>query len=577
MTMNMMDLNADITQLKRDWSARTVKFAEWYDILTLVDKYKKDKMESYSSNEPRTAFNMGMYLLTASKIRHTIPITGDNPVEFDKQSRVERGCQYMWQVIDRNRRLGGQDPFLWELGFYLLATGWYSMKIIWDKESLFPDVYIWSPAEVFPRFEEGRLTTFVHSYPQTVQTIKRKILVNGWKMPVSLQTQQVGTVTLDDYYYLTDAGYMNIILVNGEDVTGETLRDDMLALISPLAGFPDMGSLKAGQTDYQGLRGQSPLETNSRVWDAINRWKSFELQILRDTAEPKWQEFVQGESKLKPDKMRERGAVFSYGANDRGILAILAPPIPMELRAELMDMRKEAQKGMFSDVLYGIVEQGMTGSAMSQLTSTSASTVLYPYLTAKHFIISEIDRFWLGKLKNSKKVFNIKGRMIEKLKPTDIPDDVDIMVESELATPKDWMERATVANMLEKHLDETSILDEILHVQDTAQVTRRRNLDLVTKHPQSQMLLLIGSYRAHAEYLKATGDTQGSDTYMKAAQALEMQLGIPPAGSGKPANASMEEAARSAGASPARTPINPAIATDVTNQANALRKPTVPQ
>ena len=75
-----------------------------------------------------------------------------------------------------------------------------------------------------------------------------------------------------------------------------------------------------------------------------------------------------------------------------------------------MDLRTELQKGSFSDVLHGIVQQGMSGYTISQIIE-SATHMLAPYHELKHFVISHADTFFLTKLREHKSEFVFKGKI----------------------------------------------------------------------------------------------------------------------------------------------------------------------
>jgi len=540
------DVISDIAELKKNWTLRATKFSEWYDMLCQVDKLKAKNMESAVSNDPRTFFNMAHFLFTAGEVQHRIPLTSDSPTERERQARVERACRYMWKEIDTVRQRGGSPPFVNELGFYLLLLGWYSLIVgIDENNQLIPQ--LWSPAEVYPRFEDNTLTACVHEYRITVRAAKRKARIKGWNY--SPRTE-VGYVTLDDYFYLDDNGVLqNMILIDDKDVTGVVNREDLLLLVAPVGGFQDKGSIRTG-TAWQQFIGQGILETDAKTIETFNKWTSMVMQALRDAVQLKYQEFS-ASPQATTEQLREYGATFHYSPGEQGLQPVPVAPIPIEARALQMDLEKRIQKGAFSDAVYGMVERGTAGYALSQLASSSANQIMHPYMQAKDFIIAECDKFWLSRVKTSKKVFNIKGEVEEQLRPTDIPDKVSIGVRSEMATQKDWLERATIANMMRQDVDEETLLAEVYKFNDTSTIKRRLNLDDFNKHPLTKQF--------HADFLEAAGDSRQAELFRKAAQALEMQMGAPEPGAAAPPQYLEAEAAREAGAPPRRPRVRPEI------------------
>jgi len=140
---------------------------------------------------------------------------------------------------------------------------------------------------------------------------------------------------------------------------------------------------------------------------------------------------------------------------------------------------------------------------------------------------------------------------MEELKPEDIPEDVYITVESELATPKDWLEKSTIANYLKEMVDETTLLAEVLNFPDTQAILRRKKTDAATKHPMTLNIELIAAWRNHADYLEYQGTAESKRTaqlFRRAADAMEAQFGLPSPGQAKPTDAARVEAQRKEGA-----------------------------
>lgn len=526
-------VNTDIANLKRFWYQRNLKFKEWYETLILIDQLASKGMETYVSNEPMTFYNMAHYLLTKGDISHTTPIEDESALELDRRARVHRGCEYLWKTIDRERQLAGNQPFIDELSFFLLVLGWYSTVSLFKQDTGLLQTQIWSPYDTYPKYTNNRMTACVHSYKISEEEAIQKAEENNWNYKST--GTPTGDVVLDDYFYQDTNSLYNIILINSRDVTGWVERPDMQLLVAPVGGFPDKGSLTPSKKDWRKLTGRGIFEVNEAVANSFNKWRSMVSQILRDTAQPITQEFS-ASPQATPEQIRERGAFFHYAPGEQGLHRVPPPVIPMGIQDNMAELRRETQKGSFNDAVYGMSES-QSGYALSLLASSSANQILYPYMDGKHFVISESDRFWLSRLKKSRRVFQIKGKFIEKLSPPDIPEGVSIQVESKVATPKDWLERGTIGNMLDKHLDEATIVTEIYGLSDPQAIKRRRSLDRMLEHPMSQLVELISGYYSHADYLDKRGDRRQASLFRRAARGLESQLGAPPAGAARPEEA----------------------------------------
>lgn len=552
MILTEQEIKADIISLKGAWGERNQKFKHWYEILTLVDFLATRGMESSVSNEPGTFYNMAHYLLTKGEVTHSAPIEIETSYELDQKAKLDRACKYMWSKTNIERRYGGTAPFIEDLGFYLLILGWFCSVSYFDKATDGFNTQLWCPMETYPRYANNYMSACVHSYPIPETEARLKAEQKGW----DYQSKAVsGKVILDDYFIRIHGSLYNMVLINSKKVTDLIERPDMQLIVAPVGGFPDRGSLSP---TWKKQMGRSIFAINETVTTYFNKWNSMIAQILKDTAQTVTEEFSSS-PQATPEQLRERGALFHYAPEERGLVHVPPPNIPGELQGHLNNIQKELQKGSFNDAVFGMMG-GQAGYALSLLSEASTNQILSPYMDAKHFIISEIDKFWLTQLKTSGNQFFIKGKLIETLTSAEIPEEVLIQASSDIATPKDWMERGTIANLLKDHIDEATIITEVLKFSDPQAIKQRKSLDKIMEHPISQMVKMISGYQNHAEYLDARGDWKQADLFRKAAASLEAQLGAPAPGQAKPEEASRVEAERTAGAPPEKTRVSPEAA-----------------
>jgi len=544
-------VRSQIANLKTHWYQRNAQFTEWYQMLTLVDQLQAKNMESYVSNEPLTFYNMAHYLLTKGELVFNTPILSETAIELDRRAKIDRACKHMWTLIDQDRQSGGLQPFIDELGFFLLVTGWYSIPLRFDSQTGLLDAQVWNPYEVYPLFHNRRLQSCVHSYRINDREAAEKAQLLHWNYDPPHSTYR-SQVTLDDFFTRdTDGTLYNMVLINGKDVTGWVPRPEMNILVSPVGGFPDKGSLTPAKDDWRRWTGRGIFAVNEDVNGYFNKWKSMVSQILRDTAQPITQEFS-ATPQATPQQIRERGAFFHYAPGELGLQRIPPGGIPIEVQAHLLEIRRELQKGSFNDAVYGMVE-GQPGYALSQLATSSANQILYPYMDAKHWAMGESSRFWLTNLKSTRRVFEVKGKFLEKLTSKDIPDNVILKVDSEVAVAKDWLERGTIGGMMREDVDQATLLGEVYKFPDPQAIIRRKELDDVMNHPMTKNIKLIAGYQTHAKYLEQRGDVKQAMLFRRAAQALEAQFAAPPPGQGQPTEMTDILAQREAGA-PQATP-----------------------
>ncbi|KKK85952.1 hypothetical protein LCGC14_2768120, partial [marine sediment metagenome] len=98
--------------------------------------------------------------------------------------------------------------------------------------------------------------------------------------------------------------------------------------VAPVGGLPDMGSLTEGMIPtysstlklhtqevsterWKAELGQSIIATNEHIYRTWNKWWSFSLQLLRDTAQPRiFERSRSGKAIVKPEDVFRRGAIF---------------------------------------------------------------------------------------------------------------------------------------------------------------------------------------------------------------------------------------------------------------------------
>ena len=116
-----------ITPIKSSWHPRNQQIKKWYNMLLLEDELQQKNMESFVTNDPRTSFNLALYLLCPPYVPHRIPVDPLTLVDLPGTSETERGLVYCWKKVDHFNRKRGRKSFMRELVSYVLATGWYAV------------------------------------------------------------------------------------------------------------------------------------------------------------------------------------------------------------------------------------------------------------------------------------------------------------------------------------------------------------------------------------------------------------------------------------------------------------------
>ena len=553
-------------ELKTFWGPRNKAMKRWYRLIEMVDELKTDKMESFVGNDPRSLYNLVLHLLDAD-IPHRVKEYDMADFEIaNAVAQVSRYFKISWQDAKTSfRRSNPRQGLMRTFIGFLLATGWYSMFSINSDDGKRTYKEPWNPMEVFPMWDAMLgLSEVAHIYPisplQAVNLAKR----NNWKFSSPYQqwiAMAGASVDVRDYWWTEISDEFPFILavwnatVIGTDCVkyGRTRFKRIPIYVAPVGGLPDMGALTeeliptysstlklhTQDTDvvlerWKAEIGQSIIATNENIYRTWNKWWSFSLQLLRDTAQPRiFERSRSGKSIVKPEDVFRRGAIFRGGSDD-AVEFIGTPPIPLELRSTQLDLEAMMQRGGVSWAMHGAVAGQITAYVMSQIAA-SANQVMKPFHQAIVDALSDMDNDDLA---------DIKARGISPYGwkcPDKLPDNAMVSAEYEVEIPGDLVQRATVARMLDPdfRLSYSYVMGKLFpDIGDPLQERAQVRGDQAELHPSNSMIALITYYRKQAAYLAKVGDMESSQLYdMMASMALQslMPQPEPQASTGRPA------------------------------------------
>jgi len=544
-------------ELKEFWSPRNDAMKRWYRLIEMVDDLKTDKMESFVGNDPRALFNLVLHLLDT-----TIPyrIKDYDMADFavaDAVAEVSRYFRLSRQDVEHSFRKRDPRQSLSRtfIGF-MLATGWYSMfhALYDDGSRAFSEP--WNPMEVFPMWDGMLgLDEVAHVYSlspgQAINLAKK----NGWSLssPYRQWKFSVGSkITIYDYWWseISDdfpftKTIWNAIVIEDSLVKFDRTRFRRMPIyVGPVGGLPDMGSLTEGilptysstlklhtqeslTERWKAEIGQSIVATNENIYRTWNKWWSYGLQLLRDTAQPRiFEKSRSGKAIVKPEDVFRRGAIFRGGPDD-SVEFIGTPPIPLELRSTQLDLEAMMQRGGVSWAMHGSVAGQISSYVMSQIAA-SANQVMKPFHQAIVYALSDMANDELQ---------DIRERGVKpygwKL-PTALPDNVFVSADYEVEIPGDLIQRATTARMLDPdfRLSYSYVMRKLFpDIEDPLRERAQVRTDQAEMHPSNSMIALISYYRKQAAYLQKIGDMDSARLYEMVANMALSQL--MPAGEGE--------------------------------------------
>lgn len=537
--MQSKDVLAAATELKNYWNPREREFKAQYELIALKDKLKQADMESFVSNDPRTFYLKAMQLLTSVDITHRVPLEGLETNEIAATTQVEVFLKDTWKRVDRKYRLQGRKPWIKEFTSFLLAFGWYSAICLFDVDKNELIAEVWNPAEVFPEFGAEGLIRVVHRYIQSSRQARSLCRANNWVVPDNISEYTSDRVDTIDYWEMTDDGPANAVVLGTtlvKPLTPLPIRR-MPVIVAPVAGLPDRGSIDLGSIDWRAKLGQGIIAPNVPVYHNQNRQATFQQQILRDIATPRYKEKTMGDVIVEnPEDLTKRGALFRMGIQE-DIEPFEVPPIPIEVQASLFAITNMIQRGSFPWAIYGNIQQEVSGYLNAQITSAAMGT-LEPFHDAIQFVLSEIDNIWLEYIAQD---IISPGFQI----PSGYPVGRDIEVTYDLAIPSDMLQRVALARQVAPGvplMSQTTVQDKILGIKNPIQEQARIVKDIAMTHPIAMQIALHSAYAEHARYLRDIGEEEEASMYEAASDIIAKQISqmpstLQPAGQSSPQGA----------------------------------------
>jgi len=550
-----MDRNATVVinrcnELKKFWASRDSAMKRWYRLIEMIDELKTEKMESFVGNDPRSLFNLVLHLLDTDIPHRIKDYDSIDPEVSTAVSSVSRFFHTAWKDVHNNFRKTNPRQSLQRasLGF-MLATGWYAdFAAVTDDGARCYDEP-WNPIDVYPMWDATLgLSEVAHIYQVGSSQATNMAKRNGWNLSNNYAQWRASVgrnVTIRDYWWVEiddlfpfGKAIWNAIVIDTVLVKFERTRfKRMPVYVAPVGGLPDMGSLTEGiiptysstlklQTQevtserWKAELGQSIVATNEHVYRTWNKWWSFSLQLLRDTAQPRiFERSRSGKAIVKPEDVFRRGAIFRGGPDD-SVDFIGTPPMPLELRSTQLDLEAMMQRGGVSWAMYGSVQGQLTAYVMSQIAA-SANQVMKPFHQAFINRYEDIDNDWLA---------DIKERGVKPYGwgyPDALPDNVYVSADYEVEIPGDLVQRATTARMLdpEFRLSYTYVMKKLFpDIGDPMQERAQVRADQAEMHPSNSLIALIQYYRRQAAWLDKTGDRETARLYDTVADATLAML-----------------------------------------------------
>jgi hypothetical protein len=523
--MGATETIAQVNFLADSFAARNTQMKALYKLLRMDDENEHEDMESFVGNDPRTLWNMVTHLLIPRplqfQLRHQDGSAFERPLTAAVQ-RIEEAFGRYWTEIDRHHARRGRMGFFRNFIGLFAATGWYFVPF--ETRRGLPWVDFWNPYNVYVMWGEDTEFGIIQLARKRTITYQQALLrarTNGWILPQRPTSWGMADVTEYQLWtMLTEDTYSFTTVMNLEEVMPSTVFKGRIQVSAGVAGgLPDAGVI---DNEFPAHLGEAVLATNMRMYENQNRQQSWIQQMIRDTANPRWFERSSGQPILRPGDMFKRGAVFRGGIND-DIRALDTPPIPVEARTSLFDVRNMIQRGGLSDLTFGNIQQVVSSVLISQ-AAESAVQLIGPFQESIIAVTSDVSNAWLqDMIKNP----SLAPSWFKDL-PSEVLEDVEIRANYAIQIPGDLQSRVLLAKSINP--DFTLQVDTLydMFFPEVANKSRERSgirADLAERHPTFQLVTLIGAYDMKAQEADQVGNTEMATLYRAlSAQAKQQAM-----------------------------------------------------
>ncbi len=537
--MALNEIQTIASELKNIWQSRDTRIQQMYTLRRLTDIYATKNYESVVVNDPKNIIRLATYLLSALPLKHRIPSL-ESEAEQRKNSICERALASIWREKDQEQRQQGKKPWRWQLADLMLMTGWYAVyyDLLGEKKNPEFVAEVWNPARTYPAFGKELLKVY-YEYPLSAEGVAEKAKLLGWDL-ASYKTPsgQKPGVTVGLLWELREGVAVQSVLLDGSVVAERvaTELEHIPVIVGAVGGEGNWGGYD--KTDFKWAEhfGESILEPDAELFNTQNRWLTYVMQLAKTAAKPTVKHIGGEEGRITEDDL---GKIVDLPMPGEDIQNMPPAQIPAEANVIVSMLQDKVQQGAFNWALFGTTGPiNLSGYAIEKLL-TGAYSVVGEHHAAIQEIVSDIDMTWLRKYKAGKyapmnivsRKPGITGLVREEFANDMVPEDPYVVVEFNIATPKNIAEKLAAARQAQPDgkplLDPITILEDILEVDDPALIKERLAQTNVENLPEIQQLIAIGEMRKFAQNLRERPqpDNELADMIDQRWKALLQQVG----------------------------------------------------
>lgn len=492
-------------QAEDDWTARNKQGHIDEKLLRVDQEPLKEGYESYRGNDARVLFDISLALLSHELPIITLPIESQNDTEKDRMNKAERLCYGMLRELDMASTKQGHGTFLRELSYWALRWGIVAFPRIEEDDEGQPificDLY--DPFQCYPEWDNTGIKSLARVYQTTraaVEELRKE--GEGWEDLTDQSEKEVRAVKIIDFWWLEKRKVWHAVLAGGKFLRRpKTFPQfkDIPIMVFPANGWPRRAI--EGDNQWRAYIGQSILAANRQLYPVMDHYRSLEMQVAYNTANPHLVTKTPG-GEPPTDELPKPGESIHLKLQETVEYMQQGASALQALARTIGDLQSQVQKGGLSDVVYGLTRYPMSGVAIADLKSLEHR--LGPY---QNVISAFLREMFMGYLRNlEQKEFKSigliarghgerGGYMSEDFKKEDIPVVKYIQIELPLALKVDEMQNIAAAVSLWGKLSSETLMTRLLHIEDTALEKKRLANDMADGVMASLALYMVLSDR----------------------------------------------------------------------------------
>ena len=544
------DIISNYRQLESRWSSRATQVTRHRDLARQIDfrqRLKTSKYAAFEGNESGTFFSVMVQILSKNPVRHPIPFQRDNEDDRILKGQVERLLQGTFREIDirRSRRLNS-GTLQQVIAQFVCADGWANLEVRFNPEGAangskpLVDIREYDTLNVMPDWDAEGLAYVSIKTMRTKEQVKGEYpaLFTDLKeySPDSKAEGGASEEVYTTYFKGYDGKVYYGVVVGGEWAIKPYVLDwcdgVIPVVVAPINGLPfrtyDHSHLIGGELNLNDTQraidaadlisaddwtmdaGRGVFYMNEHLYPLYNQLWAKVLDLVSNEAKNTYMKETEGGDDSELTIGQGADAVNALKTGER-VLRLDTGHLTPHVSEAIGAVFGMLQRGGVNQQLLGqAAGANQSGFAVSQLITTALYTAT-PYILGTESVYRQLDdliirayTFYGTHPPKGEKASTMK--YVAQYQHSYVEEEFDLAllagrtffvdVDIQPGLPDDLASRLQAAMLAKRDdlLDEWTILDEIVKVDDPELVLQRKDEAAVLNLPQVRMRRMAAQF-----------------------------------------------------------------------------------